>query len=956
MKIRHLLSALFGLMALISLGFIAWETFGLTTTFRKADWLVQANRLADHVIEANSIQARERGLTNILISRPESITDETRAQMLELRATGDNLYRQVLAMAREIAGRDPSHPLNGSLQTLAKHRVAVEYARGIADRILDNKDIPTIREPWFDTMDAFITTLIQVRRDAFAPVDEFGRAYHYNLLSKEVVFSASEHAGQERAIIGAAIAEARPLSMEEVHRLRYSRATVENKLEQLVLEIEGTNRGPELKEAMDRLNEEFLGRYQRLRIAVYTASEQLTAYPVDASTWFVEATRGIDSILAVAAAVSRRAEQNTSAVHRQVIRGGVLLVAVIAVVLAAMFATVVLVRKRIFLPLQTLTTASERIAAGDLQRPLAVTGNDEFSVLARSFEGMRNSLLSDIMERERAQETLRLSEERFALVARGTRDGLWDWCLQTGKIYFSPRWKVMLGYGEAEIANDFAALQDLIHPDDLGVALEAWLDCLEGKTDAFSVEYRLRDNQGGYRWIQCRGLSVRKGEGEPVRMAGSHTDISKRKQAQEQLQKTSAHLQYLVDNSPAIIYGAVPSGDFRLTFVSENVTRLLGYTPAEMLANPNFWHDHIHPDDTIPVFSKLFTLFSDVEQTHDYRFQHKDGHYCWIHDTMRVIRDAKGKTLEVLGSLLDISELKGMENRLQAEKAEQQVLIQKLQEAQEQLLQSEKLASIGQLAAGVAHEINNPVGYIYSNLNTLQGHTGKLIEMLNLYEVSRASASIDSAISDPISTKKEELDLDYLKEDVLDLVRESQEGIVRVKQIVQDLKDFSHVDQAEWQWADLHHGLDSTLNIVNNELKYKAEVVKEYGELPLVECLASQLNQVFMNLLVNSAHAIEQRGTITVRTGTVSKEDEWVWVEIADTGKGIEAEDLKRIFDPFFTTKPVGSGTGLGLSLSYGIVNKHGGRIDVDSEPGQGTTFRVWLPVHQAETPMEAAG
>jgi signal transduction histidine kinase len=165
------------------------------------------------------------------------------------------------------------------------------------------------------------------------------------------------------------------------------------------------------------------------------------------------------------------------------------------------------------------------------------------------------------------------------------------------------------------------------------------------------------------------------------------------------------------------------------------------------------------------------------------------------------------------------------------------------------------------------------------------------------------------------------------------------------KVIVQSLKDFSHADVTdEWRFSSLRSGLDSTLNIVNNEIKYKAEVIREYGDIPDVECLPSQLNQVFMNLLVNAAHAIEEHGTITVRTG---KERDEVWVDIVDTGHGIPPEHLQKIFDPFFTTKPVGKGTGLGLSLSYGIVQKHHGRFEVKSEVGRGTTFRVWLPVKQ---------
>jgi signal transduction histidine kinase len=173
-----------------------------------------------------------------------------------------------------------------------------------------------------------------------------------------------------------------------------------------------------------------------------------------------------------------------------------------------------------------------------------------------------------------------------------------------------------------------------------------------------------------------------------------------------------------------------------------------------------------------------------------------------------------------------------------------------------------------------------------------------------------------------------------------------------VRQIVQDLKNFSHVDSTQdFQWANLHQGIDSTLNVVASEIKHKADMVKEYGTIPDIECLPSQINQVVMNLVVNAAHAMgEQRGRITIRTGV---EAEQVWLEVADTGSGIPPETLKRVFEPFFTTKPVGKGTGLGLSLSYGIVQKHQGRIDVGSVVGQGTTFRVTLPMRRPKAHAE---
>lgn len=284
---------------------------------------------------------------------------------------------------------------------------------------------------------------------------------------------------------------------------------------------------------------------------------------------------------------------------------------------------------------------------------------------------------------------------------------------------------------------------------------------------------------------------------------------------------------------------------------------------------------------------------------------------------------------------------------LQANKALKE-LNTKLSDAQNKLMQSEKLASIGQLAAGVAHEINNPIGFIFSNFGTLEQYLQDLFEMLDAYEESEPGLQ-DPTTRQRLQKLRKDLDIDYLKDDIPNLMRESRDGIQRVRKIVQDLKDFSRVDaRQEWESVNLHHGIDSTLNIVNNEIKYKADVVKEYGDLPEVQCLPSEMNQVFMNLLVNAAHAITaERGTITIRTGT---EDTNAWIEVADNGQGIAPENLQRIFDPFFTTKPVGKGTGLGLSLSYGIVQKHQGRMEVRSEVGQGTTFRVTLPLHHSAT------
>jgi len=282
------------------------------------------------------------------------------------------------------------------------------------------------------------------------------------------------------------------------------------------------------------------------------------------------------------------------------------------------------------------------------------------------------------------------------------------------------------------------------------------------------------------------------------------------------------------------------------------------------------------------------------------------------------------------------------EEALKREKAEQLVLIQRLEEAHNQLLQSEKMASVGQLAAGVAHEINNPIGYVNSNLGSLEQYIDKLLSLLAAYE--GYENELPEETRDTLLLLKQKVELDYLREDVRDLLSESLGGLQRVKRIVQDLKDFSHVSESEVQWANIEEGLESTLNVVWNELKYKAEIIREYGKVPEIECIASQINQVFMNLLINAAQAIANQGRITLRTW---QEGQSVVIEIADTGTGIPQEIINRIFDPFFTTKPVGTGTGLGLSITHGIIRKHQGRIEVVSRAGEGSTFRIHLPIRQ---------
>ena len=387
-----------------------------------------------------------------------------------------------------------------------------------------------------------------------------------------------------------------------------------------------------------------------------------------------------------------------------------------------------------------------------------------------------------------------------------------------------------------------------------------------------------------------------------------------------------------------------------VAFVSQNVSRW-GYEVESLLDGKPPFAEMIHPDDLTRVMHEVteHTASGHSSFLQEYRLVTGDGSIRWVIDETIIVRADDGSVEFYDGVLSDITERKLAEQSLSQSLGEQRMLNKKLEEAHNQLLQSEKMASIGQLAAGVAHELNNPIGFVNSNLGTLDGYLHDLLFILDAYDKAMSDGDF-AADSEGAKSRIEhickERDFDFVRDDIFQLIAESREGIDRVRRIVLDLKTFSRAGVQESDYADLNQGLESTLNIVWNELKYKCKVIKELGELPPVYCQASQINQVFLNLLVNAGQAIEENGEITLRT-RLADEGRLVVVEVSDTGKGIATENLSRIFDPFFTTKPVGKGTGLGLSLSYSIVQAHHGRIEVDSKLGQGTTFRVILPIEK---------
>jgi PAS domain S-box-containing protein len=313
------------------------------------------------------------------------------------------------------------------------------------------------------------------------------------------------------------------------------------------------------------------------------------------------------------------------------------------------------------------------------------------------------------------------------------------------------------------------------------------------------------------------------------------------------------------------------------------------------------------------------------------------------------IKNQQGEIVAVIEMVEDITEAKRNEvlqqkllRQLEEKNGELEEAYLTLKQTQSQILQQEKLASIGQLAAGVAHEINNPIGFVASNLDTLKKYVDRLVAVI-AEQAEMLAALLTPEEQIQYEKKQSTRKLNHIVQDATDLIEESLEGTDRVSKIVQGLKTFSRIDAADYSHADINECLESTINIVWNELKYKAEVKKDFGALPMTMCFSNQLNQVFMNLLINAAHAITDFGEIVIKTWY---SDNSINVEISDNGTGISEEIVSRIFEPFYTTKDVGKGTGLGLSISYDIVTeKHNGTILVNSVIGKGTTMTVRIPV-----------
>lgn len=588
----------------------------------------------------------------------------------------------------------------------------------------------------------------------------------------------------------------------------------------------------------------------------------------------------------------------------------------------------------------------------------------EISINHLEFKGQEYNcvFVRDISERYKAKEALQQSEQKFRSIVENANDIIYQLTPDGIFSYVSPNWVELLGHKLSEVEGKIFTL--FVHPDDIPVCLGTLRRAIEKAQNQSGIEYRVRHKTGHWRWYISNLSLLRDASGRVVSVIGIARDISDRKQAEEALRESEERFRNLVESTNDFIWEVDQNAVY--TYVSPQIKDILGYEVEEVLGKTPF---NFMPSDEACCVSELMSnrvalrqSITNLENTNI----HKDGHIVILEMSGVPFFDKVGNFQGYRGIDRDITKRKQTEEAVRQSKAQLQrqanqleQALRQLQNTQTQLIQTEKMSSLGQLVAGMAHEINNPINFIYGNINHAQNYINDLFKIIELYQEISLHPPLE------IASEIEEIDLNFVIEDFPKLLASMKVGAERIRQIVRSLRTFSRVNEAAVKDVDLHQGLDSTLILLESRLKpplisQTIQVIKDYSHLPLVKCYPGELNQVFMNLLNNAIDALEQQnrqqnlaeirtnpGTIKIRTEICSKSAShpWIVIRIADNGSGMTEEVSSRAFDPFFTTKPVGEGTGLGLAISYQIVVElHKGRLYCISSPGQGTEFVIELP------------
>mgnify|MGYP001795768607 CR=1 FL=1 len=546
---------------------------------------------------------------------------------------------------------------------------------------------------------------------------------------------------------------------------------------------------------------------------------------------------------------------------------------------------------------------------------------------------------------------LQASQERFQQLANKVPGMLYEYRLDTvgngSFLYVSSGSNLIYELQPEQILQDVELINKQIHPEDI-LKLEKAVSKSAQTLEKWESSWRINTPSGKQKWIQGIAQPILLEDGS-ILWYGCLMDITKRQKIEIELLEKEAQYRYIFEAvSDALIINNLENG--KIVAANTAAYRLYGYSKEEFIG--------MHPTKIIhpchhSIFENFIQVLSTGESFHRESISlHKDGSQVYI--------DVKGSQciyngeLHGLAIVRDISQRQLAEEKIRQQTKTLQLALNKLKSTQAKLVQSEKMSSLGQMVAGVAHEINNPVNFIHGNLEPASEYVNDLLGLLALYQQHYPQPHPE------IQAEIEKIELDFLKEDLIKILKSMQEGTNRIREIVLSLRNFSRLDEADFKKVNIHEGIDSTLMILNNRLKAKPgspenKIIKEYDTLlPYIECYPGQLNQVFINILVNSIDALEDKiknnhsfnSQITINTELIKSN--YIRISIADNGGGIPTNIQTKLFDPFFTTKEVGKGTGLGLSISYQIiVEKHRGKLYCDSKPGEGTEFVIEIPVFQ---------